>query len=212
MNHLTVHTEDPFSSLLELASNNDVEGFKQVLDRDASSINEVGLWYERQNGSKKVVLEHRTPLMVAATYGSISVLKLILSFPEVDVNLSCGTDKSTALHCAASGGSLNAVDAVNLLLSAGADLNSRDANGNRPFDVIVGPPKQPGMQTTLEELLSYNSSEGSVSDSIAISVNSSSPDSAAQLSSSENGLPYSPSGSPSSLAASKFTDMPHICN
>ncbi|KAI4323406.1 hypothetical protein L6164_023016 [Bauhinia variegata] len=208
MKHLTVLTEDSFSSLLELASNNDLQGFKQVLDSDASSINEVGVWYGRHNGSKQIVLEHRTPLMVAATYGSIDVLKLILSCPEVDVNLSCGMDKSTALHCAASGGSSNAVDAVKLLLWAGADLDSVDANGNRPFDVIIGPPKLPGMRATLEELLSYNSSDGSVSDSIAISVNSSSPDSAHHFSSSENGLPSSPSGSPPSPAALKFTDMP----
>ncbi|MCI42098.1 zinc finger CCCH domain-containing protein 30-like, partial [Trifolium medium] len=94
-----------------------------ALDSDASLINEVGLWYVRQNGSKQIVLEHRTPLMVAASYGSIDILKLILSCPEADVNFSCGTDKGTALHCAASGGSVNAVDAVKLLLSAGADIN-----------------------------------------------------------------------------------------
>ncbi|KAI4333136.1 hypothetical protein L6164_017978 [Bauhinia variegata] len=208
MKHLTVHTEDSFSSLLELASNNDIEGFKLVLERDSSSVNEVGLWYGRQNGSKQIVLEHRTPLMVAATYGSIDVLKLILSYPEADVDLSCGMDRSTALHCAASGGSTNVIDAVKLLLSAGADLNCRDANGNRPVDVIIVPPKLPAMRAVLEELLSYNSSDGSISDSIAISVNSLSPDSAAHSSSSENGLPSSPSGSSSSPAASKFTDMP----
>nr|KYP64336.1 Zinc finger CCCH domain-containing protein 24 [Cajanus cajan] len=106
MKNLTVHTEDSFSCLLELASNNDFEDFKLALDRDASLINEVGIWYVRQIGSKQIVLEHRTPLMVAATYGSIDVLKLVLSFPEADVNFSCGTDRSTALHCAASGVSI----------------------------------------------------------------------------------------------------------
>src|ERR1044072_1651704 len=115
MKTLTVNTEDSFSSLLELASNNDIEGFKQLLEKEASSINEVGLWYGRQNGSKQIVLEHRTPLMVAATYGSIDVIELILSCPEADVNFACGVNQSTALHCAASGGSVNAVDAVKLL-------------------------------------------------------------------------------------------------
>ncbi|TKY68139.1 Zinc finger CCCH domain-containing protein 30 [Spatholobus suberectus] len=205
MKTLTVITEDSFSSLLELASNNDIEGFKLLLDKDSSSINEVGLWYGRQNGSKQIVLEHRTPLMVAATYGSIDVLKLILLCPEMEVNFACGAYKSTALHCAASGGSANAVDAVKLLLSAGADVNCVDANGNRPIDVIVVPPKLQGMKAILEELLSDSSaSDGSVGEfSVPVSLNSSSSGSPAH---SSNGMPYSPSGSPPSPVASKFTD------
>ncbi|KAJ1388620.1 Zinc finger, CCCH-type [Sesbania bispinosa] len=207
MKTLTINTEDSFSSLLELASNNDIEGFKLLLDKEGSSINEVGLWYGRQNGSKQIVLEHRTPLMVAATYGSIDVLKLILSRPEADVNFACGVNKSTALHCAASGGSVNAVDAVKLLLSGGADPNCVDANGNRPVDVIVVPPRLQGMKAILEELLSDSASDGSVGDlSVPVSVNSSSPGSPAHLSSLENGMPYSPSSSPPSPVASKFTD------
>ncbi|KAK8288652.1 hypothetical protein V6Z12_D07G139200 [Gossypium hirsutum] len=57
-----------------------------------------------------MVVEQRTPLMIAAWYGSVDVVKLILSLSEVDVNLSCGSDKRTALHCAASGGSIRAVE------------------------------------------------------------------------------------------------------
>jgi hypothetical protein len=201
MKNLTVRTDDSFSSLLEFASNNDFEEFKVALDSDASLINEVGLWYVRQNGSKQIVLEHRTPLMVAASYGSIDILKLILSCPEADVNFSCGTDKGTALHCAASGGSVNAVDAVKLLLSAGADINCVDANGNRPVDVIVVPPKLGGVKTILEELLSDSASDGSVDDcSLPASINSSSPRSAAPFSSNENGSPSSPGATP------KFAD------
>ena len=200
MKNITVHTEDSFASLLELASNNDFEDFKLALERDSSLINQVGVWYVRQNGSKQIVPEHRTPLMVAATYGSMDVLKLILSCPEVELNFSCGTDKSTALHCAASGGSVNAVAAVKLLLSAGADLNCVDANGNRPVDVIIVPPKVQGIKAILEDLLSDNASDGS--------VDSSSPGSTAHLLSLENGMPSSPSGSPSSPVASKFAEAP----
>ncbi|KAL2330785.1 hypothetical protein Fmac_018366 [Flemingia macrophylla] len=193
MENLTVHTEDSFSSLLEFASNNDFEDFKLALDRDASLIHEVGIWYVRQIGSKQIVLEHRTPLMVAATYGSMDVIKLILSCPETDVNFSCGTDRSTALHCAASGGSINAVDVVKLLLSAGADIHCVDANGNRPVDIIVVPPMLGGLKETLKDLLSDAASDGSVGvSSIPVSIISSSPDSAAHLSSPENGLPSSP--------------------
>ncbi|XP_004510954.1 zinc finger CCCH domain-containing protein 30-like [Cicer arietinum] len=206
MKTLTIDTEDSFSSLLEFASNNDIEGFKLLLDKEgASSINEAGIWYGRQNGSKQIVLEHRTPLMVAATYGSIDVMKLILSYPEADVNFACGVNKSTALHCAASGGSVNVVDVVRLLISAGADVNCVDVNGNRPVDVIVVPPKLQGMKAVLEELLLDNASDnGSVGDfSVPVSVKSSSSGSL------ENGtaLPYSPSVSPPSpMAELKFTE------
>lgn len=56
-----------------------------------------------KKGSKQIVLERRTPLMVVVSYGSVDVLKIVLSCPEADVNFSCGNDKSIALHCAASG-------------------------------------------------------------------------------------------------------------
>ncbi|KAJ0681261.1 putative ankyrin repeat-containing domain-containing protein [Helianthus annuus] len=118
---LIVETEDSFSSLLEYATNNDVKGFKRSIEKDPSSIDEGGLWYVRKKGSKQIVLEHRTPLMVASTYGNMSVLKLIVSQPKVDANFTCGPDKCTALHCAASGGSFDIVEVVELLLSVGAD-------------------------------------------------------------------------------------------
>ncbi|KAI3788209.1 hypothetical protein L2E82_00947 [Cichorium intybus] len=153
MSQLSIETGDSFATLLELAANNDIQGFTQSIESDPSGIDEVGLWYGRQKGSKQMVLEHRTPLMVAAMYGSIDVLKLILSKSKSDVNRLCGVDKTTALHCAASGGSLNAVEAVKLLLLSGADPNLIDVNGLRPVDMIVVSPKLPDMKKTLEELL-----------------------------------------------------------
>ncbi|KAK1428836.1 hypothetical protein QVD17_17676 [Tagetes erecta] len=153
MSQLSVETEDTFATLLELAANNDLEGFKNSIESKPSGVDEVGRWYGRQKGSKQMVLEYRTPLMVAAMYGSIDVLKFILSLSKADVNQLCGVDKTTALHCAASGGSLNAVEIVKLLLLAGADRNLIDVNGLRPVDVIVVSPKSPDMKKTLEELL-----------------------------------------------------------
>lgn len=141
-----------FSRLLELAADNDVEGFKEAVG-DGSVVGDVGLWYSFHGGLKKMVLECRTPLMVAAKYGSVDVVKLILSFSKADVNLSCGVDKSTALHCAASGGSVDAVSIVKLLLVAGADPNATDANGHHPFDVICAHRNLPDSRATLEELL-----------------------------------------------------------
>ncbi|KAJ9158766.1 hypothetical protein P3X46_024319 [Hevea brasiliensis] len=227
MNHLTVETGDCFSSLLDLAANNDVEGFKRLIEQDASSVDEVGYWYGRQKGSKNIVLDHRTPLMVAATYGSVDVLKFLLTDTDADVNLSCGMDKTTALHCAASGGSLNAVDAVKLLLSAGACANCLDVNGYRPIDVIVVPPKPHGMRVALEELLSNSVSSvslgehncnGSVGEhssngfvggcNLGVSISTSNTSSPALSSSSENGSPSSPSVLVSSPVASKYNDLP----
>ncbi|KAK3217785.1 hypothetical protein Dsin_011755 [Dipteronia sinensis] len=159
MNHLTVETDDTFASLLELAANNDVEGFKRSIECDPSGVDEIGLWYGRQKGSKQMVNQQRTPLMVAATYGSIDIIRLILSQSDADVNRFSGNDNSTALHCAASGGAVNAVDVVKLLLAAGADPNLVDANGHHPVDVIVVPPKFQEDRLALEELLV---TEGSV--------------------------------------------------
>ncbi|CAL9110139.1 unnamed protein product, partial [Musa acuminata var. zebrina] len=158
MNHLAVETDDSSSSLLELAANNDVGAFRRSLDRDPSSVDDVGLWYGREKGSNRMLLQHRTPLMVAATYGSLDVLELLLSLPSsVDVSRADGHDRTTALHCAASGGSPNAADAVKLLLSAGADSNLVDASGHRPADVVVVPLKVPDVRTVLEELLGRSS-------------------------------------------------------
>ncbi|GLT41978.1 hypothetical protein SLA2020_160020 [Shorea laevis] len=202
MNHLTVETEDTFASLLDLAANNDVEGFKRSIERDPSCVGEVGLWYGRKKGSKQMVNEERTPLMVAATYGSLDVIKLILSSSDADVNYSCGQDKSTALHCASSGGAENALDVVKLLLAAGADPNLVDANGHRPVDVIVVPPKLQALKLTLEELLE---TESSIHERnlrvLMVTSNSNSP----PLSPRENGSPLSASGSP---LKSKLNDAP----
>ncbi|KAL0404926.1 UNVERIFIED_CONTAM: Zinc finger CCCH domain-containing protein 56 [Sesamum radiatum] len=138
-----------------------------------------------------MVVQQMTPLMVAATYGSIDVLKLIVSLPEVDVNRNCGIDKSTALHCAASGGSVNAIDVVQLLLAAGADPNLVDANGRRPLDVLFVSPKLQGMKYSLQVLLATDTSfeeEHNLRISIAPSNSNSPPLSPSHL----NELPCSP--------------------
>lgn len=142
-----------FSHLLELSAGNDVEGFKKYIELNPDAVDEVGLWYGRQAGGRGMVLEHRTPLMVASMYGSLDVMKLILSLSEADVNRSCGPDKSTALHCAAFGASSNAVHAVKLLLVNGADPNLVDSKGNRPYDLINVSRFLPQLRTALEELL-----------------------------------------------------------
>ncbi|XP_058758896.1 zinc finger CCCH domain-containing protein 30-like [Vicia villosa] len=67
LNHLTVGIEYSFVSLLDLAANKDVEGFKRLIEFDATSVDEIGLWSGRRKVSKQMLNERRTPLMVAAT-------------------------------------------------------------------------------------------------------------------------------------------------
>ncbi|KAL5573010.1 hypothetical protein UlMin_022607 [Ulmus minor] len=205
MNYLTVETDDSFSSLLEFAANNDVEGFKRSVERDPSSIDEPGLWYGRQKGSKQMVNEQRTPLMVAATYGSIDVIKFIVSLSDADVNRAGGVDRSTALHCAASGGAENAVDVVKLLLAAGADPNVVDGNGQFPVDVLVVPRKLQDVKLALEELLKTDCS--AVERSLTVSTRPSNSSSPPFSSSPENGSP-SAFDFINSPTRSKFNDLP----
>ncbi|KAL8109674.1 zinc finger CCCH domain-containing protein 30-like [Apium graveolens] len=207
MSPLSVDTEDSFSSLLEFASNNECKAFQTLVEKNPLAIDEVGLWYVRKKGSKQIVLEHRTPLMVAATYGSLDVIKFIISQPAVNVNLACGPDKCTALHCAASGGAVNAVDIVRLLLAVGADPNIKDANGQRAVDVIVAPPKVLGFKASLEEMLLSNVSDGSTGEcKLRVSISSSNY-SPSLSSSTDNGSPCSPSDLVSPMM-SKFDDVP----
>ncbi|KAJ6816093.1 putative zinc finger CCCH domain-containing protein 24-like [Iris pallida] len=140
-------------ALLELAADDDVERFKLSIENDPSAVDEGGPWYRRRNCSNLVALDLRTPLMVAAAYGSLRVLRLILAASDSDVNRSCGEDKTTALHCAASGGSTNVVETVRLLLSAGAEVGAVDAYGNRPGDVVMVSPGSYEVKVVLEELL-----------------------------------------------------------
>lgn len=147
MHSLTVKIDDSLSSLLEFAADNDVDGFRRCLDRNPSAVNEVGC----SNGSNLIVLDQRTPLMVSSTYGSLDVLKLILSLASVNINRGSGSDNTTALHCAASGGSLAAVAVLQALLAAGVDPTVVDADGNRPADVIVVPLKSSDTRNSLEQ-------------------------------------------------------------
>ncbi|KAJ6815905.1 zinc finger CCCH domain-containing protein 24-like [Iris pallida] len=202
-NHLTVETDDSFSSLIDLAANDDLDGFRRSADRDPSAVDEVGQWYGRKKGCNRMVLQHRTPLMVAATYGSIRVLSYILSELMVEVNRSCGDDKTTALHCAASGGSENAVEAVKILLSAGADPNSFDVDGLRPADVIVVPPRLLEVKAALEELLGGSSANDHALPDLTSKVSTNSPPSS--LSPEDGGSPSS--NSTSSPMTIKFPEL-----
>ncbi|GLU18862.1 hypothetical protein SLE2022_351390 [Rubroshorea leprosula] len=126
-----------FPLLHELSASDDLIGFKRAVEEEGRDIDEPGLWYGRRMGSKKMGFEERTPLLIAAMFGSKDVLSYIIESGRVDVNRASGSDGATALHCAAAGGSPASPEVVKLLLGASADTNSVDANGNRPGDLIL---------------------------------------------------------------------------
>ncbi|KAE8676441.1 Zinc finger CCCH domain-containing protein 24 [Hibiscus syriacus] len=156
----------PITSNSSFEDSRHPSGFKRSIEHDPSSVDEVGFWYGRQKGSKQMVNEERTPLMVASI---------------------------TALHCAASGGAVNVIDVVKLLLAAGADANIVDANGHLPVDVIVVPPKLRDVKLTLEELLATESYSFDMNSRVSAIANSDSP---LQLPLRENGSLSSGSDSP----------------
>ncbi|KAL9676189.1 hypothetical protein QQ045_004402 [Rhodiola kirilowii] len=211
MTKLTFATEDSRPSLLELAANNDVDGFKKTMERDVSLLNRAAPWYGRRKKGSKLVLEDATPLMVAATYGSLDVLKILIHF-KANVNMTSGPNKTTALHCAASSGVANALEVVETLLIAGANPKIFDNNGDFPIDVIVVPPKQPGMRASLERLLMTNTliDHFSGERNPGLSTNTSNLSSPVLSSSPENGSPLSLSDSTSSPMTQKASDLPAI--
>ncbi|KAJ0764469.1 putative transcription factor C3H family [Helianthus annuus] len=126
------------SKLLELAAADDVSSFVSEVEQHKMNVDDVSFWYGRRFSSKlKMGFAHRTPLMIASLYGSIHVVKYLISTKNVDVNKASGTDGVTALHCAAAGGSLTSVEVGKLLVNAGADVSVQDADGSKPGDVIA---------------------------------------------------------------------------
>jgi hypothetical protein len=124
------------SVLLELSATDDLEAFRSEVEEKGFDVNEASFWYGRRIGSKKMAFEERTPLMIAAMFGSSKVLKYVVETGKVDVNRVCGSDKVTALHCAVAGGTNYSLEIVKLLLDASADANCVNANGNKPVDLI----------------------------------------------------------------------------
>ncbi|KAJ4970286.1 hypothetical protein NE237_003385 [Protea cynaroides] len=124
------------SILLEASASDDLISFKRAVEEEGCDVDERSFWYGRRFGSKKMGFEERTPLLIAAMFGSMEVLAYIIETGRVDVNSACGTDGVTALHCAVAGGSASSTEVVKRLLDASADTNLVDANGSRPGDLI----------------------------------------------------------------------------
>ncbi|WOL16286.1 hypothetical protein Cni_G25073 [Canna indica] len=130
---------DAAALLLELAAFDDLVAFKRAVEDEGYPLDAAAPWYSRSlGGGRRMAIQQRTPLMIAALYGSTAVIEYILSTRPAEAARPAATDGATALHCAASGGSPDSLEAVKLLVDASADvIDALDASGNRPSDVIA---------------------------------------------------------------------------
>ena len=103
------------SPILAAAASNDVAATRWLIEHERVHVDELGDWFGcpdvATSGSAKhaksasLKRKRRTPLMVAATHGSVDALSYLL---RAGADPNCRSDddeKATALHCAASGGS-----------------------------------------------------------------------------------------------------------
>ncbi|WOL04621.1 hypothetical protein Cni_G13343 [Canna indica] len=128
---------DAAALLLELAASDDLLAFKRAVEDDGLPLDAAAPWYCRSSGGG-MGYQMRTPLMIAALYGSTAVIGYILSSRSAQTARHAASDGVTSLHCAASGGSPASLEAVKLLLHASPDMiDAIDASGKRPGDVIA---------------------------------------------------------------------------
>ena len=154
------------SPILAAAASNDVAATRWLIEHERVHVDQMGDWFAPQGGAaeshgetrgvaphassmgvngvpshavnKHVSLERkrRTPLMVAATHGSVDALSYLLN-ACADPNFRSDDDERvSALHCAASGGSAMSVDCITTLLRFGADGKALDGFGREPADVL----------------------------------------------------------------------------
>ncbi|URD80412.1 zinc finger CCCH domain-containing protein [Musa troglodytarum] len=123
--------------LLEIAASDDLAAFKRAVEDEGHPFDVAAGWYGR-SPSRGMGYQQRTPLMIAALYGSTGVMGYLLSARPAEAARRAASDGATALHCAAAGGSPASLEAVKLLIGADADVvDALDASGNRPGDVVA---------------------------------------------------------------------------
>jgi len=132
-------------AFLDAAANDNVALLRRLLESGSSVGTHLELvdaqvaWAEATDtaGSPYATgRKRRTALMVAASRGALSAIAY-LARQGANVNARSEDDGATALHCAASGGSLRAGDTVWALLRLDADRTIRDNFGRLPMDVII---------------------------------------------------------------------------
>ena len=118
-------------ALLETDRITDIDGylFTACAYQD---VNIVQLLIEHGAKPDSVWQHGHSPLMSAATYGSIEIVKLLLE-TKINIDQQRTVDGLTALMLAVSKGH---IDKVKLLLEHGADKNILDKNGESAYDSI----------------------------------------------------------------------------
>lgn len=126
--------------VLAAAASNDLSGVRWAIEGEGSPLDLQADWYApvAVGGEERLERKRRTAAMVAAMHGSLDVLGYLLECGADPSAVSDDEEQWTALHCAASGGSAAAVDAVRMLLAYGANRNAVDAFGRSPADVFPG--------------------------------------------------------------------------
>lgn len=124
-------------SLLDLAAKDELAAFRFCVLEEGLDADALYTWYGRRDGSNELLVDQRTPAMVAAEHGGVNVLSFILSSGQVDVNRRSRVDGRTALHFCVAGGSQRAPETASMLLKAGADRSIKElAFGRRPLDMV----------------------------------------------------------------------------
>ncbi|KAK1670346.1 hypothetical protein QYE76_058505 [Lolium multiflorum] len=136
--------QQPSSYLLELAADDDLQGFRRAVQEDNLSLVAASSWYGPSPKSKTnaLALHLRTPAMVAALYGSTQVLSYVLSIAPSEAARASATDGATPLLLAAQGRAPSAPAAARLLLAAGASP-SPSTSTLLPHHRPTSPTKQP---------------------------------------------------------------------
>ncbi|XP_044978736.1 zinc finger CCCH domain-containing protein 33-like [Hordeum vulgare subsp. vulgare] len=141
--------DHPSSYLLELAADDDLPAFRRAVQEDNLSLVAASPWYgpspksTNNNNTPQLALHLRTPAMVAALYGSTTVLSYVLSIAPSEAARASASDGATPLLLAHQGRAPSAPHAARLLLTAGASsssllalqahpLNHQNQNQNSP--------------------------------------------------------------------------------
>ncbi|XP_051228600.1 zinc finger CCCH domain-containing protein 33-like [Lolium perenne] len=133
--------QQPSSYLLELAADDDLQGFRRAVQDDNLSLVASSSWYgPSPRANNALALHLRTPAMVAALYGSTHVLSYVLSIAPSEAARASATDGATPLLLANAGRAPSAPAAARLLLAAGA---SPSPSTLLPHHRPTSPPKQP---------------------------------------------------------------------
>ncbi|CAM0884597.1 unnamed protein product [Alopecurus aequalis] len=160
------HDQQPSSYLLELAAADDLPAFRRAVQEDNLSLVASSSWYgpSPKANTRALGLHLRTPAMVAALYGSTSVLSYVLSIAPSEAARASATDGATPLQLAAAGRAPSALAAAHLLLAAGASPPPHDnpSTTTTARAIPSSPTKQPDTTPERKPKKDYSCAAGAI--------------------------------------------------